>query len=74
MKLFLSLCRRSASRICEANRGTLATIPDSPTYDKVAGKYAAYGDGKGMWIGGSDRLREGHWLWVTGQVGTIFAP
>jgi len=57
----------SASRICEANRGTLATIPDFKTQIDLTRRYGACPGGK-MWIGGSDRLNEADWRWVSGEL------
>jgi len=57
----------SAKRVCEANHGSLATIPDLNTQQLLRDRYGSTSSYKRVWIGASDRNREGTWEWVTGE-------
>jgi len=57
----------SAKRVCEANHGTLATITDLNTQSLLRDRYGSTSKSKRLWIGASDRNKEGNWRWVTGE-------
>jgi len=56
-----------AKRICEANMGTLATIPNHYTQQLLRDRYGSTSKSKRYWVGASDRNLEGNWQWVTGE-------
>lgn len=66
--LFFSSLRLTAKRVCEANQGTLVTIPDQGTQQLLRDRYGSTSKSKRVWIGATDRNREGAWEWVTGEV------
>jgi len=57
----------SANRVCEANQGTLATIPNNEVQQYFRERFGATGKSNQLWLGASDRSREGSWQWVTGE-------
>jgi len=57
----------SARRVCEANQGTLVTIPNEGTQQLLRDRYGSTSKSKRVWVGASDRSREGTWQWVTGE-------
>ena len=47
-----------AEDTCQSHGGHLASMKDKKTYDFVLGK------GARIWIGGTDRVEEGKWVWT----------
>ena len=47
-----------AEEACQSHGGHLASVKDKKTYDFVLGK------GARIWIGGTDRVEEGKWVWT----------
>jgi hypothetical protein len=52
---------------CQQHGGDLVVIPDMAKQTFIINALKqVHWDLKGIWIGGSDRNREGEWKWVTG--------
>ena len=54
---------RNACRRLWGGRGRLATINSLAENNFV---YSQFGNGRNVWLGGSDVRREGHWVWDNG--------
>jgi len=57
----------SAMRVCQAMQGTLLTIPTMEVQQYLRERFGSTSKSKRVWIGASDRNREGNWEWVTGE-------
>ncbi|CAG2214737.1 unnamed protein product [Mytilus edulis] len=57
-----------ARRYCRQNHGDLVVIQDMTKQQFIMNALKTSGlDKNGIWIGGTDKEREGHWKWVNGQ-------
>jgi len=57
----------SAMKVCKANQGSLVTIPTLDVQGILRDRFGSTSKKNQVWIGASDRRREGLWEWVTGE-------
>jgi len=57
----------SAKRVCQANQGTLVTVPTLEVQQILRERFGSTSKKLRTWVGASDRRREGNWEWVTGE-------
>ncbi|MGM9550827.1 MAG: lectin-like protein [Clostridia bacterium] len=69
----LSMSWKEAKEYCENMGGHLATIM-SEEEQEIVKNLVASGNKAQYWLGATDELDEGTWIWVTGEEMTYFGP
>jgi|GEM_PF-1008709 len=65
-----------AKSYCESLGGHLVTITSQEEQDFIVNLISSYGHKNYYWLGATDELEEGNWLWITGEpwVYTAWCP